>query len=153
MREGKEKGMKETGGFMRAKEENLTEESEENRHISWSSNTKKIKEANSLDNMGVANRTEPIVNYPEGQNITKKDHKINNATPQIDNTIMIYNEITKEVYICKPERTKPNNSSNHNTDESNERVNLKLETTIHPLENSQIRTKPIELPEKTPVKH
>ena len=119
MREGKEKGMKETGGFMRAKEENLTEKSEENRHISWSSNTEKIKKANSLDNMGVTSRTEPIVNYPDGQNITKKDHKINNATPQTDNTITIYNEITKEVYIGKPERTKPNNSSNHNTDESN----------------------------------
>ena len=104
---------------MRAKEENLTEKSEENRHISWSSNTEKIKKANSLDNMGVTSRTEPIVNYPDGQNITKKDHKINNATPQTDNTITIYNEITKEVYIGKPERTKPNNSSNHNTDESN----------------------------------
>ena len=32
---------------------------------------------------------------------------------------MIYNEITKEVYIDKPERAKPNSSSNHNTDESN----------------------------------
>ena len=32
---------------------------------------------------------------------------------------MIYNEITKEVYIDKPEQTKPNSSSNnHNTDES-----------------------------------
>ena len=56
--------------------------------------------------MGVTSRTEPIVNYPDGQNITKKDHKINNATPQTDNTITIYNEITKEVYIGKPERTK-----------------------------------------------
>ena len=37
--------------------------------------------------MGVTSRTEPIVNYQEGQNITKKDHKINNATPQTDNTI------------------------------------------------------------------
>ena len=32
MREGKEKGVKETGGFMRAEEENLTEISEENRN-------------------------------------------------------------------------------------------------------------------------
>ena len=94
VREGKEKGMKETGGFMGANEENLTERSEENRHISWSSNTEKTEEANSLYNMGVTSRTEPIVNYPEGQNISKKDHKINNATPQTDNTIMIYNEIT-----------------------------------------------------------
>ena len=80
--------MKETGGFMRAVEENLTEISEENGNISWSSNTEKIKEVNSLDNMGVTSRTKPIVNYQEGQNITKKDHKINNATPQTDNTIM-----------------------------------------------------------------
>ena len=69
--------------------------------------------------MGVTIRTEPIINYQEGQNITKKDHKINNVTPQTDNTIMVYNEITKEVYIDKPERAKPNSSSNHNTDESN----------------------------------
>ena len=69
--------------------------------------------------MGVARRTELIVNYQEGQNITKKDHKINNVTPQTDNTIMVYNEITKEVYIDKPKRTKPNSSSNHNTDEYN----------------------------------
>ena len=46
VREGKEKGVKETGGFIRAEEENLTEMSEENRNISWSSNTEKIKEAN-----------------------------------------------------------------------------------------------------------
>ena len=57
--------------------------------------------------MGVTIRTEPIINYQEGQNITKKDHKINNVTPQTDNTIMVYNEITKEVYIDKPERAKP----------------------------------------------
>ena len=81
----------ETGGFMRVEEENLTEISEENRNISWSSNTEKIKEASSLDNMGVTGRTEPIVNYQEGQNLTKKYHKINNVTPQTDNTIMIYN--------------------------------------------------------------
>ena len=87
MREGKEKGMKETGGFMRAEEENLTEISEENRNISWSSNTEEIKEVNSLDNMGVTSRTETIVNYQEEQNITKKDHKINNVTHQTDNII------------------------------------------------------------------
>ena len=32
---------------------------------------------------------------------------------------MVYNEITKEVYIDKLERAKPNGSSNHKTDESN----------------------------------
>ena len=32
---------------------------------------------------------------------------------------MIYNKITKEVYIDKPERVKPNSFSNHNTDKSN----------------------------------
>ena len=69
--------------------------------------------------MGVTIRTEPIINYQEGQNITKKDHKINKVTPQTNNTIIVYNEIKKEVYIDKPERAKPNSSSNHNTDESN----------------------------------
>ena len=43
VRERKEKGVKETGGFMRAEEENLTEISEENRNISWNSNIKKLK--------------------------------------------------------------------------------------------------------------
>ena len=119
VREGKEKGVKETEGFMRAEEENLTEISEQNRKISWSSNTEKNKEANSLDNAGVRSRTEPIANYQGGQNRTKKDHNINNVTPRTCNTIMINNEITKEVYIDKPERAKPNSSSNHNTDESN----------------------------------
>ena len=99
MREGEEKGVKETGRFMRAEEENLTEISEENRNISWSSNTEKIKEANSLGNMGVTSRTEPIVNYQEGQNKTKKDHKINNVTPQTDNTIMVYNENMCKNYV------------------------------------------------------
>ena len=47
--------------------------------------------------MGVISRTEPIVNYQEGQNITNKDHKINNVTPQTDNTTMVYNEITKYI--------------------------------------------------------
>ena len=119
VRERKEKGVKETGSFMRAEEENLTEISEENRNISWSSNIEKTEEANSLYNMGLTSRAEPIVNYQEGQNITKKIRKINNVTPQIDNTIMIYNEITKEVYIDVPERAKPNSTSNHNTDKSN----------------------------------
>ena len=60
VREGKEKGVKETRGFMSPEQENLNEMSEENRNLSWSSNTEKIKEANSLDNMGVTIRTEPI---------------------------------------------------------------------------------------------
>ena len=118
MREGEEKGVKETGGFMRAEEENLTEISEENRNRSWSSNTETIKEANSLYIMGLTSRTEPVVNYQEGQHISNKDHKINNVTPQTDNTIMIYNEIAKEVYIDKSQIAKPNRSSNHYTDES-----------------------------------
>ena len=119
VREGKDKEVKETRGFMKPEQEDLKEISEENRNVSWSSNTEKIKEANSYDNMGVTIRTEPIINYQEGQNITKKDHKINKVTPQTNNTIIVYNEITKEVYIDKPERAKPNSSSNHNTDESN----------------------------------
>ena len=61
--------------------------------------------------MRVTSRTEPIVNYQEGQNITKIN-KITNVTPQTDNTIMIYNKTTKEVYIDKQERVKPNSSSN-----------------------------------------
>ena len=103
MKEGKEKGMKETKGFMRpAEQKNLKDISQENKSVSWSSNTKKIKEANSLNNMGVTIRTEPLINYQEGQNITKKDHKINIVTPQTDNAVLVYNEITKEVYIDKP---------------------------------------------------
>ena len=31
--------------------------------------------------MGVTNRTKPIVSYQEAQNITNKDHQINNVTP------------------------------------------------------------------------
>ena len=84
MRQGKEKELKETRGFIRPQQENLKDINEENRNLSWSSNIEKIKEANSLDNMG-----EPIINYQEGQNITKKDHKINNVTLQTDNTISI----------------------------------------------------------------
>ena len=75
VREGKEKGVKETRGFMRAEKENLKEISEVNRNLRWSSNTEKIKEGNSLDIMGVTSRTEPIATYQEGQNITKKDIK------------------------------------------------------------------------------
>ena len=43
MREGKEKGVEENGGFMRPEEENLTDISEENRNKSCSRNTQKIK--------------------------------------------------------------------------------------------------------------
>ena len=96
MREGKEKGVEENGGFMRPEEKNLTDISEENRNKSCSRNTQKIKKKpNSPDNMGVARRTEAMVNYQDRQNIAKKNHRINNVTPQTDNTKMIYNEITK----------------------------------------------------------
>ena len=142
VREGKKKGVKETGGFMRAEEENLTEISEENRNTSWSSNTETIKEANSLYIMGLTSRTEPVVNYQEGQHIAMEDHKINNVTPQTDNTIMIYNEIAKEVYIDKSERAKPNRSSNHNTDESNIHfAKLKREIKIKHTEKEASRAK------------
>ena len=63
MREGKEKEVKENRNFMSANEENLTEISDAKRDKCWSSNTQSIKEANSLDNMGVTSRPEPIVNY------------------------------------------------------------------------------------------
>ena len=56
VRKGKEKGAKETGGFMRTEEENLTEVPEENRKKSRSNNTGKVK----------------AVTHQEGQNITKK---------------------------------------------------------------------------------
>ena len=65
-RRKKETGVKGNGGFMRAEEEKQTEISEESRSKSWSSNTQKIKETNSQDNMGITSRTEPIVNYQEG---------------------------------------------------------------------------------------
>ena len=90
VRERKKKRGKENGGFIRAKEANQTEISEENRNKSWSSNTQKIKETDSVDNMGVTSRTESIVNYQEGQNITVKNHKINNVTTQTGNTVMKY---------------------------------------------------------------
>ena len=93
---------------MRAAEENLIEISEENRNKSWSSNTQKIKGMDFPDNM---------VNFQDGQNTTVKDHKINNITPKTNNTIIIYNETIKEVYIDKQKRIKPNSSRNHNTDE------------------------------------
>ena len=60
-----------------------------------------MKETESLDNVGVTSKTEPIINYQEGQNITKEEHKINTVTAQTVNTIMIYNETAKEVYIDK----------------------------------------------------
>ena len=41
VREGKEKGVEETGGFLRTEEENPTDMSEENRSKIWSSNTEK----------------------------------------------------------------------------------------------------------------
>ena len=63
---------------------------------------KKLKKtSDSQDNAGVKSRTEPIVHYQEGQNITVKDHKINKVTHQTDNTVMIYNVTTREVCIDK----------------------------------------------------
>ena len=59
----KEKGVKGNGGFIRAEEENQTEE--ESRNKSWRSNTQNIKKTDSQENMRVTNRTEPIVNYQE----------------------------------------------------------------------------------------
>ena len=77
--------------------------------------------------MEVTSRTEPIVDYQERQNTSKKNHKINNVTPKTDTTVIIYNEITKEVYIDKLERVRLNSYSNHNADESNIHVaKLKL---------------------------
>ena len=66
--------------------------------------------------MGVTSRTEPIVNHQKGQNITVKDHKINNVSHQTDHTIMIWSETIKEVYIDKQERIKPKSSGNYSTD-------------------------------------
>ena len=45
--------------------------------------------------MRVISITKPTISFQDGQNITKNDHKIINMTPQKDNTVMIYNEITK----------------------------------------------------------
>lgn len=112
MRKGKVKKVKENGGFMRVEEENETEISEESRKKSWSSSIQKIKETYSRGKMGVTSRT----NSKLGQDVIVKDHKINNVASQTDNKIMIYNEITNEIYINKQEKIKPNSSSNHNTD-------------------------------------
>ena len=60
---------------MGAEKEHVAEISEENRNISWSSNIEKLEEVNSLDNLGLISTAEPIVNYQEAQNITKKDIK------------------------------------------------------------------------------
>ena len=80
------------------------------------SSTQKIKETDYQDKMGVTSRTEPIGNYQKGQNITVKDHEINNVSFQTVNTVMIYNETIKEVYIDKQEKTKPKSSANYNTE-------------------------------------
>ena len=45
-----------------------------------------------------------------------KDHKINNVTHQTDDTIMIYNETTKELYIYRQEIINPKNADDNNTD-------------------------------------
>ena len=101
---------------MRVEEENQTEIFEESMNKSWSSNARKTKEPDSQDIVGVTRRTEPMVNYQKEQNITVKDHIRNNVTHQIDNTIMIYNETTKEVYIDKEEGINPESCNNNNSD-------------------------------------
>ena len=47
-----------------------------------------------------------------------KGHEINNVTHQTDNTIMIYNKTTKEVYVDKQQRVKAKGFNNHNTNKS-----------------------------------
>ena len=41
---------------------------------------------------------------------------MNNATHQTDNTVIVYNETTKEVYRDKQKIIKPKSYSNYNTD-------------------------------------
>ena len=55
------------------------------------------------------------MNYQEGYNISAEEHKMN-SLEKADNSIMIYNKTTTEVYIDKEERIRPENSNNHNTD-------------------------------------
>ena len=80
--------------------------------------------------MGVTIRTELVVNYQLGQNITVKDYKRNNVTHQTDNTITIYNETTKEVYI-QARKNKLKSSSNSNIEKPDIQVaKLKQEIQI-----------------------
>ena len=55
------------------------------------------------------------MNYQEGYNISAEEHKIN-SFEKTDNSVMIYNEYTTQVYIDKEERIRPENSNNHNTE-------------------------------------
>ena len=71
------------------------------------------------------------MNYQEGYNISAEEHKMN-SLEKADNSIMIYNKTTTEVYIDKEERIRPENSNNHNTgrpdiylDKPNEEVKRK----------------------------
>ena len=99
MREENEKEAKERCGFTRAEEENQTETSGSSKK-SWSSNAQKMKETDPQDNKELAGSTGPIMNYQEGYNIPEKEHKIN-SSEKTDNSVMIYNVITTEVYMDK----------------------------------------------------
>ena len=102
------------GSFKRAEKENKTETlGSSNKR--WSSNTQNIiKETDPQDNKELTSSTGPIINYQEGYNIPAKEHKIN-SSEKTDNSIMIYNEITTEVYMDKQERIKPEGFNNHKT--------------------------------------
>ena len=114
-REENEKEAKGSSGFKRAEEENQTETlGSSNKR--WSSNTQNImKETDRQDNKELTSSTGLIMNYQEGYNIPAKEHKIN-SSEKTDNSIMIYNEITTEVYMDKQERIKPEGSNNHKAD-------------------------------------
>ena len=111
LREENEKEAKGRCGFTRAEEENQTETSGSSKK-SWSSNAQKMKETDPQDNKELAGSTGPIMNYQEGYNIPEKEHKIN-SSEKTDNSVMIYNVITTEVYMDK--RIKPESSNNHKT--------------------------------------
>ena len=81
---------------------------------SWSSNAQKMKETDPQDNKELTGSTGPIMNYEEGYNIPEKEHKIN-SSEKTDNSVMIYNVITAEVYVNKQKRIKPESSDNHKT--------------------------------------
>ena len=73
-----------------------------------------MKETDPQDNMEGTRSTGPIVNYQEGQNIPAKEHKLNLSDKT--NNLMMYNGITREVYIENQERVKPESYNNHNTE-------------------------------------
>ena len=55
------------------------------------------------------------MNYQEGYNIPAKEHKTN-WSEKTDDSMMIYNGITTEVYMSKQERIKPESYNKHKTD-------------------------------------